>query len=115
MLTAAAARSSGKYHVADLVLAIKREKMQAWGVERDGEMIATGLTEILICPQKRVCRCIAMQGKGAADWIHLLAGVETWAKSIGCTAVEPFCPRAWKRWLEPLGYRESHVLLEKEI
>jgi len=74
---------------------------------------AVAITEIAAYPQITVCKLLACTGDDAARWVELLAPIEAWAKSRGCAAMEPICRPGWERRLKPLGYRKTHVVLEK--
>ena len=89
-------------------------RMQLWAVV--GEAIeAIVLTEIAEYPRRRLCRVLAAAGAGRARWLHLLGTIEEWARAQGCTAIEPVARPGWERALAPLGYRKTHVILEKEL
>jgi len=74
---------------------------------------AVAITEIAAYPRITVCKLLACTGDDAARWVELLAPIEAWAKSRGCAAMEPICRPGWERRLKPLGYRKTHVVLEK--
>lgn len=48
-------------------------------------------------------------------WIHLLAQVEAYAKGVGCKRVMPACRPGWEPILKKLGYRKTHVIMEKPV
>jgi len=73
------------------------------------------ITEIAAYPRITVCRLLACTGDDAALWVDLLAPIEGWAKSQGCAAMEPICRPGWERRLKPMGYRKTHVVLEKRL
>ncbi len=76
---------------------------------------ALAVTEIAAYPRITVCRLLACTGDDAALWVDLLAPIEDWAKSRGCAAMEPICRPGWERRLKPMGYRKTHVVLEKRL
>jgi len=109
-------RSGGKYAPADVLLNFLNGRMELWLVmDEAGAIQALVITEIVAYPRITVCRLLACTGDDAALWVDLLASMEAWAKSRGCAAMEPICRPGWERRLKPLGYRKTHVVLEKSL
>jgi hypothetical protein len=90
--------------------------MALWLALSETEAIeALAITEIAAYPRITVCKLLACTGDDAALWVHLLESIEAWAKSRGCAAMEPVCRPGWERRLKPMGYRKTHVVLEKRL
>jgi len=88
--------------------------MNLWlAVDETDAIKAVAVTEIAAYPRIMVCKLLACTGDDAALWVDLLAPIEDWAKSRGCAAMEPICRPGWERRLKSLGYRKTHVVLEK--
>ena len=137
------ARSGGKYEPVDLLLNFLSGRMDLWLVLDDldqsashepphqpsrsavraasaalgdsRQIVALVITEIVAYPRITVCKLLACTGKDAQSWLDLLAPIEAWAKSRGCGVMEPICRPGWERRLKPLGYRKTHVVLEKSL
>ena len=55
-------------------------------------------------------------GFGTKDWRDLLPELEKYLKEfVGCTIVKPICRPGWKPFLKQMGYRQTHVVLEKML
>lgn len=108
-------RSDGKYEVTDILNALLARDMQAWAVT-DGEKIdALVLTEIVSYPRQREARILACTGSDARQWVHLISDIEAWAKANGCARLEPIARPGWEKYLKPLGFKRTHVVLTKEL
>lgn len=116
LLAAIAEGSSGKYMTGDLIKAISVKDMQLWSaVTDDHEVLGIATTELLNFPRKKVCRFIGATGKEPTLWLPHMKEIEEGAKRIGCAANEIIARPGWEKLLAPLGYRKSHVMLEKEL
>lgn len=63
-----------------------------------------------------VCTVLACGGADDADmknWLPLLSKIEQFAKDEGCVRSRVVGRKGWTRALD--GYREKHVVLEKEL
>ncbi len=109
-------RSGGKYEPVDVLLNFLGGRMELWLVLDEADAIqALVITEIVAYPRIRVCKLLACTGEGAPQWLDLIEKIEAWAKARGCGAMEPICRAGWERRLKPLGYRKTHVVLEKSL
>src|SRR4051812_34859109 len=61
----------------------------------------------------KVCVIVACEGQTMARWLPLISGIETYAKTEGCRGMRIYGRKGWQRVLD--GYRQSHVLIEKEL
>lgn len=83
-----------------------------WLVTDGWRIDAAVVTEIQRTDRK-VCLIVACGGERMKEWIHLIAGLENYARAEGCTAMRIVGPRAWARVLH--GYHERAVVLEREL
>ncbi len=113
LLAKAVERSRGKQDGDDIAAAIETGRMQLWLLAAPGQIAAIALTEISEYPRKKVCRVIACVGEGRERWQHHLAGIEDWAKEIGCDGMELVARKGWARVMS--DYELTHVMLEKGI
>lgn len=110
------ARSGGKYEPLDVLEHLLVRRMDLWLVKDDADAIhALALTEISAYPRITVCKLLACTGDDARRWVDLLPTIEAWAKARGCAVVEPVCRPGWERHLKSMGYRKTHVVLEKTL
>lgn len=65
---------------------------------------------------ERIAELIWLMGEDRKAWVHLLADLETYLRTEqNCVAVKPICRPGWSKFLKPLGYRLTHVTMEKEL
>ena len=114
-IAACCARSGGKYEPLDVLQLVIAARMQLWLATEDDAIHALALTEIVRYPRVKVCKLLACTGEGAPRWIDLIGAIEAWAKDCGCAVLEPVCRPGWERHLKPMGYRRTHVVLEKTL
>lgn len=108
-------RSGGKYEPADILRNLIAGRMDLWLAEDGGAIHAVAISEIVVYPRVRVCKLLACTGEKARRWLDLLAQIEAWARAQGCAVIEPVCRPGWERHLKPMGYRKTHVVLEKTL
>lgn len=83
-------------------------------IATDGQRIgAAAITDIHETERRKVCVLVANGGERMREWVHLIAGLEDYAKAEGCTAMRILGPRAWARVLH--GYHERAVVLERVL
>lgn len=57
-----------------------------------------------------------LMGENRAAWVHLLTDLETYLREHQkCVAVKAIARRGWSKHLKASGYRETHVVFEKEF
>jgi hypothetical protein len=61
----------------------------------------------------KVCVITACAGNNMPRWLPLISRIEAYAREEGCTCIRIFGRKGWLRVLE--GYREKHVILDKEL
>ncbi len=79
----------------------------------DGKRIGAAAVTDVQQTDRKVCLIVACGGERMKDWVHLISGLEDYAKAEGCTAMRIIGPRAWARMLE--GYHEQAVVLERQL
>jgi hypothetical protein len=84
-----------------------------WIVWHEGKIHGAGTTEVVTVSGARHCYVTAFGGKGRKTWLHLIAGVEAYARRHGCKSVRTLARPGWARLLK--DFRARLVLLEKEL
>lgn len=105
---------AGEMSSQDVLKALVDRKMQLW-VAADDEVRCASLTELADLPQKRVCDIPYCAGVGREDWQHFILVIEAWAKEQGCETVRAMPRPGWEKDLKALGYRKTHVIVEKDL
>ena len=73
------------------------------------------VTEIIKRKFGKVCHIYIATGRQRTKWQHLVNRVEEFAKEEGCKMMELIARPGWKRVYNNYGYKQTHVVLEKQI
>ena len=96
--------------VHDSVLAGAALLWLAW----DGSKVhAAAVTELHKTEWRKVCVIVGCGGTDMKLWLHLLDGIEAFARAEGCDAMRIIGRKGWARVLK--DYRVTRVILEKEL
>ena len=96
--------------VCDDVLAGRALLWLAW----DGqEIAAAAVTEIGTVNGRKLCTIVGCGGHGRANWLHLIEGLESFARAEGCEATRIIGRKGWSRLLPE--YRQKAVILERAL
>jgi len=100
---------------------IKESKMQLW-VVWDKEKEATidkyygvVVTEIIKRKLIQSCNIFIVTGRHRQKWQHLISVLEDFATDNDCTNMELIARKGWQRIMEQFDYKQTHVVLEKQI
>ncbi|MGJ5205543.1 hypothetical protein [Bradyrhizobium sp. HKCCYLR20261] len=74
---------------------------------------AVAATRLELTETGMVCVITACEGQSMARWLPLISGIETYAKAEGCRGMRLHGRKGWLRALD--GYRQTHVILQKEL
>lgn len=88
---------------------------QLWGYQAGDEIAGVAITHVYDTPRGKACEvygaCGTQTAPGQIDAI--IHEIEKWAADIGCTRTRLLGRKGWLRVLN--GYRQTGVILEKEI
>ena len=85
-----------------------------WIVHSDSNGIeCAAVTRLDLTERSKVCTILACGGSHMRRWLHLLDGIEQYAKNEGCNGVRLYGRRGWKRALPE--YREIGVVMERKL
>jgi hypothetical protein len=59
------------------------------------------------------CEIVATAGTGVNNWVHLIEGIEKYARAEGCVRVRIIGRKGWARLLP--DYKQTAVVLERHI
>ena len=118
-ITNALNRSNGYALAEHIKKWIKETKMQLWilwdsEADKDSKYYGVIVTEIIQRPLRRCLNIKIMTGKHREKWQDLIKHIENFAWINKCDSLELIARPGWKKVLKPFGYKESHVLLEKQ-
>ena len=98
---------------ADVEHAVRNGNALLW-LAWNGETVkAAAVTELAVANGEKFCTIVACGGHDRAQWLPLLAGLETYGRAQGCAAMRIYGRRGWLKLLPE--YRTTRVLLEKEL
>jgi hypothetical protein len=89
-------------------------KLHLFVVYDKGRLVGAATGSIDEYPNHKVANMDHLGGDWAVMAQHL-SEFETWASALGASVLRIRGRRGWRRRLEPLGFKEKFVTLEKEI
>ena len=100
---------------------LKQNKMQLWIVwDKDKEATidkyyGVVVTEIIKRKLIQSCNIFIVTGRHRQKWQHLISVLEDFATDNNCTNMELVARKGWQRIMEQFDYKQTHVVLEKQI
>lgn len=100
---------------------IKEKKMQLWVVwDKDkkttiDKYYGVVVTEIVKRKLIQSCNIFIVTGRHRQQWQHLISVLEDFAIKNNCTNMELIARKGWQRIMEQFDYKQTHVVLEKQI
>ena len=100
---------------------VKENKMQLWVVwDKDkpttiDKYYGVVVTEIIKRKLKQSCNIFIVTGRHRQRWQYLVKVLEDFALENNCTSMELFARKGWQRIMEQFDYKQTHVVLEKQI
>jgi hypothetical protein len=83
-------------------------------IATDGTAIeAAAVTQLERTETRKVCTIVACGGAHMRQWLHLIEGIEKFARAEGCNATRIIGRKGWQRMLK--DYRATRVILEKAL
>jgi hypothetical protein len=108
--------TSGEFVAGDFKQLCMDRTIQLWLVNSGERIVGAITTEIVQYPNKKHCRVITIAGSGFAEWVNLAdTTLCTWAASQQCDAMETYVRRGFVPKLQPIGYKQKHVVMVKEL
>lgn len=99
----------------DFAERVGRGDVLVWTVIDEGtaEVVSAVTTELTRRREGLVCWVGQCAGRGAKDWIGLIAQIEDYARAEGCVKVASKCREGWRRLLK--DYRVRTITIEKAL
>ena len=99
----------------DVLGFLQSGQWRLWVAIENGIVVAAMTVEFFYYPRDKVCRVVTMGGERMKEWLtsNTIQKFEDWAKEEGCSYIDVFGRRGWKKVLP--GYEEDCVLLRKAI
>ena len=105
--------SEGELETGDILDLVTEGSMQLWIVAENKEIIAALVTQIITYPQKRILRLVSLAGEDFNKFKHFLDIVESFAIQKGCTALELWGRKGWKKLLPE--WNSEYIVYTKDI
>ena len=105
--------SEGELETDDILDLVTEGSMQLWIVAENKEIIAALVTQIITYPQKRILRLVSLAGEDFNKFKHFLDIVESFAIQKGCTALELWGRKGWKKLLPE--WNSEYIVYTKDI
>ena len=97
----------------DFCMALMDGQMQLWVAVENNEVIACMVTQVITYPSKKTLRVIAIAGGKMDTWFHFQPDLEEFAILMGCTSLEAWGRKGWKKILT--DWKDSYVVYTKEL
>lgn len=112
VLEALAKISKGRLAPQDIARLVNSDHMQLW---QTADRTSAMLTEIVTYPQMRECQIVGATGEAVQSWLEIFPIFEDWARGWNCSVIKLQGRKGWKRVLQPLGFEETGIVLEKTL
>lgn len=113
---AACEKNGGYLEPDDYYDDIAEGRMQLWVYVRDGIAECAVVTEVQETPNRRFLFIQMCTGHDRRLWTGaVLTGLEEYARLNGCDSVQMSVRRGWAKMLREEGYKETHVLMERDL
>ena len=100
---------------------LKQNKMQLWVIwDKNKEATidkyyGVVVTEIVKRKLIQSCNIFIVTGRHRQKWQHLISVLEDFAIENNCTNMELIARKGWQKIMEQFDYKQTHVVLEKQI
>ncbi|MFG1389085.1 hypothetical protein [Xanthobacter versatilis] len=108
----AAARRGG-LHLPEVVARLPTGDALLWVAVEGDAFAAAAITQLERGDDGTSCRLVAAGGIGAAGWVHLIDGIEAYARAEGCVRMRFEGRHGWRRHLP--DYQVPRAVFEKDI
>lgn len=97
----------------DMVDLLRLRHRQLWIVWDGAQIIAAGVTKIILARSGKACLVTAAGGKDLPEWTHVISTIEDFARREGCKRVIIEGRPGWERLFK--AYRRTRVVIEREV
>ena len=113
LLARVAPHTEGEMEPDDYIEPLTHGDMQLWVVVENKHVNAALVTQIIPYPQKKVLRLISLAGENFQEIKDFLEMVEVFALKNGCTALEMWGRKGWKKLLS--DWKDSYIVFTKDL
>ena len=105
--------TEGELESDDYIEPLDSGEMQLWIATEDSKVHSAMVTQIIPYPQKKVLRIISIAGSEFDRLYAYKDMVESFALQTGCTALEMWGRKGWKKLLP--DWKDSYVVFTKDL
>ena len=109
--------SDGEFEIDNVLKFLLDRTMQLWVLYdiSTHDVVMAGCTEIIVYPNKKICRVVLMGGLSMNLWQAQTTAFEEWAREQGCTQMETLARKGLAKKLTKLDYRQVYQVCRKDI
>lgn len=109
--------SDGEFEIDDVLKFLLDRTMQLWVLYdiSTHDVVMAGCTEIVVHPNKKICRVVLIGGLSMDLWQAQTPVFEDWAREQGCVQMETLARKGLARKLAQLDYKQIYQVCRKEI
>jgi hypothetical protein len=112
LIKAACAR--GLHDFGGTLRSLERGTALLWLVSDGEEIFAALTTELHKLNERKVCFISTLGGRQHRQWVHLVSGIEDFARAEGCEAVLLMGRKGWLRAMPP-SWRQRGIIMERAL
>ena len=105
--------SEGELETDDFLEPLTHGDMQLWIATEDNNMHSAMVTQIVPYPQKQILRVILIAGSDFKRLYEFNDMIESFAISTGCSAMELWGRKGWKKMLP--DWESNYIVYTKEL
>ena len=112
--------SKGKFHIDDVYKDVESGMYGLWLIiddEKEGmNVIAAITTRIIQYPSRKALAMDWLGGSRMGEWLPMAQKtLKEYAKECGCSHLEGYGRKAWKRWLGKYGWEPEYIAYRMEL
>lgn len=109
--------NTGEFTLNDTLVQLEKRNWQLWlGIRSDGLIQATGVTEIINYPSKKVCRIVMLAGEGVEAICEVYEDLSAWALGLDCRGLEVWARPGMAKMLQKhLGFTPKYQVCTLDI
>ena len=114
LLLTVSQHAEGEMEPDDYLESLTHGDMQLWTASEEKKIFLAMVTQIVPYPQKKVLRVIAISGERFKEaHKHFNDVVETFALRVGCSSMELWGRKGWKKMLPE--WKDSYIVFTKDL
>ena len=116
-LEKALGHSDGEFKIDDVLKFLLDRAMQLWVLYdiSTHDVVMAGCTEIVVHPNKKICRVVLMGGLSMDLWQAQTQVFEDWAREQGCVQMETLARKGMAKKLIKLDYKPVYQVSRKRL